>query len=233
MPDQTVAVVGDIHGREDLLIRLMAQLETDAAAQDVHKIIFAGDYVDRGDDSAAVLTRLHHLDQDNPKIVCLLGNHEDMLLSFLDAPDKHGPMWLRNGGLQTLASYGIGGLTETSRALAEVATALRTQMPAGLETWLRALPRQWASGNLHVVHAGADPDLPMAIQPDDVLTWGHPQFFQRARTDGLWIVHGHTVTETPGANDTGQIAVDTGAYFSNSLTAAIISPQGEIQLIQT
>jgi len=79
--------------------------------------VFVGDYVDRGENSADVLRTLFAL-KDDRKVVCLIGNHEDMMLGFIDDPEKKGARWLRYGGLQTLASFGIGGVTSSSEGAA-------------------------------------------------------------------------------------------------------------------
>src|SRR6056297_3334458 len=113
-----LAAIGDIHGCADLLERLLSQLEPDL------QVICVGDYIDRGDHSADVLHILHA----NADIICLKGNHEEMLLNFLEQPETYGRRWFRNGGLQTMASFGIAGLTETGHglkpAIAEPASAI-------------------------------------------------------------------------------------------------------------
>lgn len=99
-PAEPVCVIGDVHGCFALLEQLLAQLPAD------HRIILAGDYIDRGVDSAQVLRFL----QAQPGLTCLMGNHEDMLLRFLQDPEREGPRWIRNGGQETLQSFGIDGV---------------------------------------------------------------------------------------------------------------------------
>jgi Calcineurin-like phosphoesterase len=221
-PDAPIYVIGDIHGRADLLVRLLARLDP------AIPVLCVGDYVDRGEHSAEVLRIL----QDSPAITCLKGNHETMLLDFLDAP-RTGANWLRNGGLQTLASFGIAGQSESSKGadLETARNALGVAMGDGLINWLRNLPLFWQSGNVAVVHAGADPTTPIATQREDFLVWGHPDFTKTPRADGIWVVHGHTITDAPTASN-GRIAVDTGAFATNRLTAARIAP-GEVSFIST
>ena len=214
--------IGDIHGRADLLYRLLDRLDP------ALPVLCVGDYVDRGEHSAEVLRFL----RDTPAITCLKGNHEVMLLAFLDAPET-GANWLRNGGLQTLASFAIAGLSESSKGapLVQARTALRAAMGEELIDWLRNLPLCWQSGNVAVVHAGADPATPIATQREDFLLWGHPDFTRTPRADGVWVVHGHTIVDTPSASD-GRIAIDTGAFATNRLTAARIAA-GEVSFIST
>lgn len=220
-PDAAFFAIGDIHGRDDLLARLLDKI---AHAQSTGPIICVGDYIDRGEDSAGVLRRLMAL---GPGITCLMGNHEDMLIRFLDMPAENGARWLRNGGLQTMASFGIGNVTESSSAdeLTDARDRLRAAMGEPLERWLRALPTRWQSGNVAVVHAGADPALPLDVQTPETLIWGHPDFAKRARADGIWIVHGHTMVDDPVAV-AGRISIDTGAYATGRLTAAHVAADG-------
>lgn len=235
-PDGSFYAVGDIHGRADLLAQLLRLIDADAldTGEAAPRLVFLGDYIDRGEKSAEVLDWLFELDREFPDaVVCLRGNHEDMLLGFIEDPVGVGPYWLRNGGLQTLASYRIGGLTERSDAesFVEASAALEAALPAGMADWLRTLPTLWQDGNVCCVHGGMDPELGPDEQRTRSLLWGHPDFFRVPRRDGLWVVHGHTVVDTAHA-DAGRIAVDTGAYHSGRLSAVLIAP-GTMRVLAT
>lgn len=216
-PEEAFVAIGDIHGRYDLLKRMLSRLEGEP------RIICVGDYVDRGDDSAAVLATL----RERQDIICLKGNHEEMLSGFLADPDRVGARWLRYGGLQTLASYGVNGVTETASGaqLREASEALRAAMGKEMVGWLIDLPDSWRSGNVLVTHAGADPKLPPDQQPVEVLHWGHPDLATRRREDGVWVLYGHKIVQQPIA-EKGRIAIDTGAYATGRLTAAKVSANG-------
>ncbi len=215
--DPACFVIGDIHGCDTLLARLLDKAPKDA------QLICVGDYVDRGDDSAAVLRRLHA----RPDITCIAGNHEAMLLKFIDAPTGNARRWLRFGGLQTLASFGISGALETRDPglLTGFRDSLVAAMGPDLLGWLRDMPTQVCVGNVAVVHAGADPALGLADQKDSTLIWGHPDFGKTSRTDGLWVLHGHTIVGRPSCSD-GIISIDTGAYATGRLTAAHLTTHG-------
>ncbi len=226
-PESTFYAIGDIHGRDDLIEPLLARIDADLIAHDhaAPKLVFLGDYVDRGDQSADVIEHLMLLTRDLPGIVtCLMGNHEQMLLDFLDDPAGRGARWLNNGGLQTLASYRIGGLTAQSpiEDMADASEALAAALPAGAEAWLRALPLSWQSGNVACVHAAMNPAKSLAEQDERALLWGHKEFTRTPRSDDLWVVHGHIIVKEPMIAG-GRISIDTGAYHSNRLTAAAIS----------
>ncbi len=210
-PAEPLAVIGDVHGCADLLDTLLDVLKHEAPWA---RPVFVGDLIDRGPDSRRVLERLRLL----PAAVVLLGNHEEMMLDFLDAPLERGALWLRHGGIETLASFGIAA------AAPDIATrdALRRALGAEREAWLRHLPRWWLSGNVAVVHAGADPRTPIAHQNPRHLVWGHPGFGKVARRDGIWVLHGHVVQSRPNAAG-GIISVDTGAWRSGRLSAAVVT----------
>lgn len=219
-PEAPVFVIGDLHG----CLRQMQDIDDRMQARDpeAHKV-YVGDYVDRGPHSKDVLAALHAR-KDTPAVTCLRGNHEDMLLRFLQDPAGKGGRWLRHGGINTLGSYGISGIPPNSEAtvLEDTAARLKDAMGLALIHWLDSLPTVWSSGNLAVVHAAADPALPMALQAEETLKWGHRDFFTTPRSDGIWIAHGHTVVDAANAAD-GRIAVDTGAYATGRLTAAYIT----------
>ena len=233
-PDEQFYAIGDIHGRDDLLEDLLETIFADAEGSEAI-IVCVGDYIDRGENSAAALRRLHGLSKEHTNnFICLLGNHEEMMLAFLDDPKRKAGVWLRNGGLQTLASFQIEGARQnmSERRLTKVRKQLEEALGADMIDWLRALPSMWSSGNVTVVHAGADPDRRLEGQHKNDLTWGHRNFLSKPRQDGQWIVHGHTIVSKIEAND-GRIGVDTGAFATGRLSAASISASGVRSLISS
>lgn len=221
-PDASFCVVGDIHGSLRLLERLFEMIETEVGQ--TCPLVFVGDYVDRGEQSAQVLHLLYEMSrQDGREVICLIGNHEDMMLKFLDDPVSSGPRWLRYGGLQTLSSFGVGAISERSSPdhLLAARDALEQAMGDDMIDWLQNLPTTWKSGNVVVVHAGADPSVPIQEQSARVLKWGHPDFQRITRDDGNWIVHGHTIVDAVQAN-AGRLSIDTGAYATGRLSAVYV-----------
>lgn len=233
-PDQPVFVVGDVHGCADLMERLLHRIDTYIEAEKLTNplLAFVGDLVDFGPESRIVLNRLQGLSQEFPNnFVCLMGNHERMLLDFLDQPERKAARWLRAGGPATLASFGLlPPADKTPEAYHACAQALSRAMGSELVGWLRSRPLSWQSGSLWVVHAAADPRVAMPEQSDRVLLWGHPEFEVMGRKDGAWVAHGHHAVETPVARD-GRISVDTGAWETGRLTAAAIQPGGLVEML--
>lgn len=230
-PDVPFFAVGDVHGCDRLLEQMLHRL--DGLRHPEALLVMVGDYVDRGEESRRVLRRLFVLSQAAGDLMhCLMGNHEQMLLDVLDDPQGRGPRWLRHGGLQTLASYRVQPVLGNGSASQwfEMRDRLAAAIGEDIIKWLRELPLSWRSGNVVVVHAGADPDLPIDEQETGNLLWGHPEFHQKPRADGLWVVHGHTITEQPRVVQ-GRIPIDTGAYATGVLTAALVE-QDKVSFIQ-
>ena len=238
-PADPVCIIGDVHGCDALLDNLLGQLarHRDAARM---RVVLVGDLIDRGPDSAAVMARVLALTQTPlpfASVTCLMGNHERMMLDFLADPARHGPRWLSHGGDETLRSFGLSpdrpprpkGLASSPQgaapALVGLRDACRAALPRGLEDWLAKLPLWWQQDGLAICHAGTDPAQPMDQQSAKTLLWGHPAFRHNRRSDGLWVAHGHTIVPDACA-DGGRIAVDTGAYQTGRLTAAVLDTTG-------
>lgn len=227
-PGRPLAIIGDLHGRSDLLDQMMTRI----AARDARaRVIVVGDMVDRGPDSAGVVRALFgHSTAAPGDVICLMGNHERMLLDFLTDPPRHGPRWLSHGGTETLASFGLSPWTRSSATdpnarLAALAADLRAAMGADLVTWLESLPLCWREEALAITHAGADPARALDAQDPATLLWGHRAFLRQPRRDGVWVAHGHTIVRAAGA-EAGRIAVDTGAWRTDRLSAAWIDETG-------
>lgn len=214
LPDEPVCLIGDLHGCADLLRRFLALRQGHFPQA---RIIFLGDMIDRGPDSASVLALVR--EEVARGAVALAGNHEAMFLDFLDKADP-GPGWLKHGGFEMIASYGIDPAGGDPSDLRD---RLRAAMGAETEAWLRALPLYWQSGNLVATHAGMDPARPPSAQEAGVLQWGHRDFGRLLRPDGLWVAHGHNVVDKAFAQG-GRIALDTGAYATGRLSFAVIDP---------
>lgn len=225
-PDRRLYVIGDLHGRIDLLEAMLDGIATDiaACAGDGLKptIVVVGDMIDRGDHSREVLACLRELASvcEPDELALLKGNHEAALLRFLDTPEA-GASWLQFGGMQTLASYGVPPPQGELRSdkLRAVALGLLRAMGDHVD-FLRAMPLVYRSGDVVCTHAGLDPERPDATDEDAVL-WGNSEFLAAGGVPGLRVVHGHFDAPEPVLTDL-RICVDTGAYYSGRLTAAVI-----------
>jgi len=215
--------IGDIHGRADLLRRLYDAIADDAAtvARRRRVLIHLGDYVDRGPDSRGVLDLVTAAPPAGFDTVCLRGNHEQMMLDYLDGRSD-GDLWRRNGGEATEASYGV--LTNDRDAL------LRALPPAHL-VFLRGLGLTARFGDYLFVHAGIRPGVPLDRQDADDLLWIRQPFLDSDADHGAVVVHGHSVRPAPVFAG-NRIGLDTGAYASGVLTALVLDGESRA-LLQT
>jgi serine/threonine protein phosphatase 1 len=217
--------VGDIHGRSDLLADLFALLEQ-RADRDVRDggppiVIFLGDYVDRGPDSAGVLDLLTSARPAGFERRFLRGNHEQAMAAFLDQPVANRA-WLLQGGAETLLSFGVqppSPVVADQQEWLDVAQLLRTRMPARHHAFLNSLERYVELGDYAFVHAGVDDSVALEKQTDEALYWSRAAFIASKRRFSHRVVHGHTPVDQPFI-DSRRIAVDTGAYASGTLSAA-------------
>jgi serine/threonine protein phosphatase 1 len=224
-PGTRVNANGDIHGRRDLLLRLHELIAADVARSSAQRrvLVYVGDYIDRGPDSAGVLDLLLDRPLAGFEIVHLLGNHEDILLQFPDDASV-GPSWLTYGGMQTLASYFIEaspGSRHDERDLRRLQDEVRRRVPRRHVEFMRSLPLMHVEGDYLFVHAGIRPGVPLARQERDDLLWIRDEFLQSPVDHGKIVVHGHTISDVPDQQP-NRIGIDTGAFHTGRLTCIVL-----------
>lgn len=235
-PDRPLVVIGDVHGRFDLLEPLLERLARDPDLAGDRDLILAGDLMDRGPASAEVIDLARALEAEQPhRVTALMGNHEAMLIDFLDG--KSRSVWLRAGGMDTLQSFGVtipemppemaGNDTDW---LAGLRAAAVTAIGPTRIAWLRARPVMRQSGTVVAVHAAFDRTRKPTAQNPKSLLWGAKGFYQTHSTALPWVVHGHVITRPPRIEGT-RIAIDSGAWLGGGLTAAVILPGDTPRLI--
>jgi serine/threonine protein phosphatase 1 len=215
--------VGDVHGRADLLIRLMQDLREDTARGEYEGkpiLIFLGDYVDRGFQSKEVIDVLLSDTMSPFETYFLKGNHEAAMIQFLSDPSI-GPRWAEYGGAETLVSYGVQPpRTRTSlEEWMQASEALNGALPSEHLHFLSNLDLSVRIGDYLFVHAGVRPGVPLDQQSEQDLLWIREEFLGDKRSLGAVIVHGHTPEQRPH-RDARRVGLDTGAYLSGRLTAA-------------
>jgi len=230
-----VYVVGDIHGRLDLLERLHEAITADAATLGAGArgaIVYLGDYVDRGPDSRDVVEMLAGGGPPGLETTFLRGNHEQMMLDFLDAGVGAG-MWFRNGGDATAESYGVSPEDDDfgDGAGSPTAARLRAAVPPAHRAFLDSLAFSARYGDYLCVHAGIRPGTPLADQTPRDMLWIREPFLTSQADHGVVVVHGHTIAATPQIR-ANRIGIDTGAYYSGVLTALVLDG-AERRLLQT
>jgi serine/threonine protein phosphatase 1 len=237
VPDGTVAyAVGDIHGRADLLARIHAAIAEDAARRAAARpvVVYLGDYIDRGPASRQVLDALIAAPLAGFERIHLKGNHEDVLLRFLAGSLPNGRHWLRYGGGNALASYGLASPDPEHAGPAEL-EALRRAFAACLPPqhlgFLRSLAALHREGGYLFVHAGIRPGVPLAAQAPGNLLWIRKRFLESDADHGAVVVHGHCVAPEPVIR-ANRIGIDTGAHASGRLTCVALEG-GTCTLLQT
>jgi serine/threonine protein phosphatase 1 len=219
---QLLYAVGDIHGRRDLLEAMLGLIEADARDSGQSKrgtLVFLGDYVDRGPDSRGVVETLIGGLPQGFETHFLKGNHEAILLNFLDDPWTLDH-WLTNGGEATMRSYGVDtDRLARLRAPADLwCQALQEVLPKAHLAFYRSLKLSVVFGDYLFVHAGVLPGVPLDAQREADLIWIRDPFLRHAEPFGKIVVHGHTPGKEP-VTRSNRIGIDTGACFSGRLTA--------------
>ena len=232
-PGERIYAIGDIHGRLDLLDALLAEVDADDAARvpaDT-SLLFLGDLIDRGPQSAEVVERLRELAVERPRSRFLLGNHEEVFLAVLDGDERALRGFCKMGGRETMLSYGIEACRYERMDYEELDAALRQIVPAEHRRFLEGFEDLIVMGDYAFAHAGIDPDSPIDAQHTDDLRWIREPFLQhRGRLEKV-IVHGHTITPEVEWR-AHRIGIDTGAYDTGRLTALGLDGK-ERWLIQT
>lgn len=213
-----VFAIGDIHGRVDLLDRLLERLWSAGADDMRHMLIFLGDYVDRGPASRQVIDRLLSLRRPGWDVIALRGNHDQMILNFLEQPEVYRA-WREFGGAETLLSYGVRPPAfDREGELLRIHEEFRRALPDAHLRFLQSLPYWHVVGDYLFVHAGLRPGIALEDQAPEDLMWIRDDFLQSERTFPNVVVHGHTPSPRPVVAP-GRICVDTGAYATGCLTA--------------
>lgn len=222
--------IGDVHGRLDLLEKAVEAI-SEHVGDAPFRVIFLGDYVDRGPDSRGVIELLMDL-QRRWRVVCLKGNHEELMLQAIEQPGGGRlERWLEYGGDATLASYGLGADSD-----------LAAGVPREHRRWMSGLPRTTGDGHRIYVHAGLAPGKPVHRQNDQTFLWIRERFLQaRASEFEAHVVHGHTPIWEGKPNPADpellehRTNVDTAAFATGVLSIAVFDaerPGGPVEVLQ-
>ena len=225
-----IYAVGDIHGRSDLVSRVLCGIDDDCQRRPVDRpiTVFIGDYIDRGPGSRAVLDLLLRWRRDN-EAVFLLGNHETFLTRFL-ADSRTLNEWRQNGGLETLLSYELKPtISPDRREQVRLADQLADAIPPQHLNFLASLDLSFCCGDFLFVHAGVRPGVPIEEQTEDDLLWIREEFLAHEQPFERFVVHGHTPVNAPDLRS-NRINIDTGAFATGRLTCIVIEGSAIAQL---
>lgn len=232
-PGKRLYAVGDIHGRLDLLDDLLGRIRADIAARPVDNValVFLGDLIDRGPQSAGVIERISTLRGFPGRCLCLLGNHEEALLRVLAAEPGLAYDWLGYGGDACCESYGVDATALTAMDEARIAAVLGKAIPPHHLAFLKGCGDTIRFGDYLLVHAGIRPGVPIEKQEPKDLRWIRQPFLSDAHDHGCMVIHGHTISEGVEQR-ANRVGIDTGAYRTGILTAAVVEG-GDLHFIAT
>ncbi|HZR80570.1 MAG TPA: metallophosphoesterase family protein [Candidatus Binatia bacterium] len=209
--DARVLCIGDVHGCAAELEVLLAAVDAGPA----DRIVFLGDYVDRGPASRQCIELLLDLRRRLRDTIFLRGNHEDMFLSFLGLDGDYGEVFLANGGAATLQSYGVDARGRRPPSSAEVLDRIPEEQLAFLtETTVL----HHASGDYSFVHAGVRPGAPLDEQRREDLLWIRETFLSGDHGLPTTIVFGHTPYRDVLFDVPRKIGLDTGCVYGGRLS---------------
>jgi len=201
MEEEKIFIVGDIHGCLDPLERLMEKIDYEPER---HRLIFLGDYIDRGPNPKGVVDYILDLRGRAVSVDCLKGNHESLLLEFLEGADRM--LYFINGGETTIESY------ESARAAPE-----DPLIPSEHLEFYKSLEPHLELNDYYVVHAGFRPGVPINHQTLEDMLWIRESFIFSDFDFGKRVVFGHTPFHEPLVME-NKIGLDTGAVYGNKLS---------------
>ncbi|OQX66258.1 MAG: metallophosphatase [Desulfococcus sp. 4484_242] len=201
MEREKTFIVGDIHGCLHMLKRLLDKIPWRPGRD---RLVFVGDCIDRGPDSKAVVDCILGLMQMDPSVICLLGNHEAMLMDYLAGVNQG--LYLANQGMTTLKTY-----------MAEKPHSEEALIPPDHMAFYRSLPPFMELTGYYVVHAGFRPGIEIAFQSVEDMIWIREPFIFSDYDFGKKVIFGHTPFPRP-LSMSNKIGIDTGAVYGNRLT---------------
>ena len=222
---ERVYAIGDIHGRLDLLEKLVSSIRRDNAQRVPARVslICIGDLIDRGPESAEIVRRCMAFSQRTDRFIVLKGNHEEMLVEALSGDFLALSLWLRSGGGAALSSWGVADELIEGGPSKELVRMARALISTKTLAWLRGRPLLHQSGDYMFVHAGISPNVRMKRQTPEDLLWIREEFLMSdADHHGLVVVHGHSVGSEDLVVKPNRIGIDTGAYRTDILSAAML-----------
>ncbi|WP_375398830.1 metallophosphoesterase family protein [uncultured Sphingomonas sp.] len=217
---ERIYAIGDIHGRLDLLDDVLARIDADDAGRRPARtsLIFLGDIVDRGADSAGVIDRLMGLAKEKPTTRFLLGNHEEVFLLAASGEDNAVRLFCRIGGRETILSYGISEDEYFVLSFEQLADRIVAAVPSAHLDFVRRFEDLIQIGDYIFVHAGVRPGVALDKQTAKDLRWIREPFLTyRGDLPGI-VVHGHTILADVD-EQANRIGIDTGAFATGRLTA--------------
>jgi serine/threonine protein phosphatase 1 len=211
-----IYAVGDIHGEHWKLVQLLAKLPL--TPED--RLVFIGDYIDRGPESRQVLELLVGLKDQRPDTIFLRGNHEQMMLDARKHKEDfmQSALWFGNGGSETVDSY------------PKSSTGWIERIPDEHWQFLEKTEMEFREGPYIFVHAGLLPPKTRWPYAEEPRLWVRHEFLRYRGDFGGVVVFGHTPQKTGRPLvEPNKIGIDTAVAFGGPLTAVGLSPDGSTE----
>lgn len=226
--------VGDVHGRFDLFVGMLRLIEDDLANRptDIFKIIFLGDLIDRGPQSADIIELAETLSRSTSHLQFLKGNHEEMFLHAFAGDEQAAGFFYSVGGRETLMSYGLDCAEGDTMSGEQLVAWMKLHIPESHIRFISRFDDMVQSGDFIFVHAGIKPHVPLHRQALSDLRWIRNEFLNCETLHPGVIVHGHSITQEVEERP-NRIGIDTGAYFSGRLTGIAIEGEDRWYLTAT
>ena len=223
--DMRIYAIGDVHGYLNLLKSIHEKIQTDLKdiGNKQYRIVYLGDYIDRGPDSAGCAQFLIDLLSEDENVICLKGNHEDKLENFLADPQDLADSFFGYGGIECAMSYSVDNaiLSNAHKNAVEVCTELKEKIPSEHKRFYANLTKSVTFGDYFFSHAGVRPGVSLDKQSDDDLMWIRAEFISNEALYDKVIVHGHTPAH-PMEILPNRINVDTCAYDTGVLSCLVL-----------
>jgi serine/threonine protein phosphatase 1 len=218
-PGKRCYAIGDVHGRLDLLTRLLEGICQHNAARPPRStsVVLLGDLIDRGPDSRGVVEYLRTVRLPDISLFVIAGNHEELMLRALSGDESGFQSWIRNGGKATAQSYGVDIDTAEGIDFGGIQGRLSEAIPHSHLAFLRSCADSVGFGDYLLVHAGVRPGIPLRDQQPKDLRWIRNPFLTSAIDHGRVIIHGHSIS-LEIEQQPNRIGIDTGAYQTGLLT---------------
>ncbi|MBS4761874.1 metallophosphoesterase [Carnobacteriaceae bacterium zg-ZUI252] len=221
--DKKLFIISDVHAEHDLLLKLLKLVD-----EDEHQIVFLGDLIDRGPSAKATIYTVKQLVEEK-NAICLTGNHEDIFLQWLDAPEEKMDWYLRNGGQATIESLLYVGVFDEESPV-EMAAMIKSRYP-DIVSFFQQLPLYYETEHVICVHAGINlllEDWHETSRRDFI--WIREAFHHAQNTTNKHIVFGHTPVQGLHGNlfNTGiwyhqhKIGIDGGAVYQGALHGLVM-----------
>ena len=218
-----IYAIGDIHGEYEQLLSLLKKIDFRTA----QKLIFLGDYINRGPQSKQVVEYLQDFLKWSVPTIFLMGNHDYTLLNLLNRrlQSKDKEIFRRFDVEPTLNNYGLSTYSSIKKIQ-------KTLINSNLYNFLETLKMSYETTQFFFSHAGVNPNMPINNQFPNDLLWDQDHMLEQKRLPfNKVFVFGHTVVLDPvSLHD--RIAIDTGAcyynetdYIKGRLTAVKLDPE--------